>query len=231
MEPNKSQLYVSLLLAFTAGFCDAATFAAADQLFSAHVTGNFIVFAYDLIKGADSATWIKLISFPVFIAAVLASGWAAPRLKSPYTLLLFEGIVLVAAAAIKFSTNNHTFSMTSWSVCVPFAIVFAMGIQNAFGRLYSKNVLAPTTIMTGNVTQVTLDFTKMLFLGSFDAVNRQALANQLMVIGGFLAGCIAGAYLAITFNLWVVGWPGVLLIIISITKNLKGNTKYVGALK
>ena len=77
MGLTRNIVYTTLLLAFVAGFCDAATFTAADQLFSAHVTGNFIVFAYDLVKGADTQTWTKLVAFPVYIAAVAAAGWMA----------------------------------------------------------------------------------------------------------------------------------------------------------
>jgi uncharacterized membrane protein YoaK (UPF0700 family) len=33
-----------------ADFCDTVTFVAAGKLFSAHVTDNFIVFAYDIIN-------------------------------------------------------------------------------------------------------------------------------------------------------------------------------------
>lgn len=216
MSRDKNIIYVSLLLAFTAGFCDAGTFTAADQLFSAHVTGNFIVFAYDLVKGANRETWVKLISFPVFIVAVMVAGWLAPKLKSSYTLLLIEGIILVISAVLILITAVTAFNTTSWSVCVPFVIVFAMGIQNAFGRLYTKAIIAPTTIMTGNVTQAALDFTKMLMLGSFDKESRQALNKQLMVITAFLTGCVAGALLAAKFGLWVVALPGVLLIILSI---------------
>ncbi|WP_431210426.1 DUF1275 family protein [Puia sp. P3] len=54
------------MLVLSAGFCDAITFTKADELFSAHVTGNFILFAYDLVNEADYVTWVRLLTFPVF---------------------------------------------------------------------------------------------------------------------------------------------------------------------
>jgi len=70
-EVNTRYYLHKFAVAFVAGFCDVATFTSANQLFSAHVTGNFVVFAYDLVKGVDEQTWRKLLSFPVFIAAVI----------------------------------------------------------------------------------------------------------------------------------------------------------------
>jgi uncharacterized membrane protein YoaK (UPF0700 family) len=71
MEQEKSLVTITLLLSFVAGFCDTVTFVAAGELFSAHVTGNFIVFAYDVIRHADVTGWQKLITFPVFIISVM----------------------------------------------------------------------------------------------------------------------------------------------------------------
>src|ERR1700761_4095051 len=95
----------SLLLALAAGFCDAITFITSDE-FSAHVTGNFILFAYDIIKGADSHSWIKLMSLPVFIIAVITGGWLIDKTSNMRSILLLEGSLLVAtglvALALKF---------------------------------------------------------------------------------------------------------------------------------
>src|ERR1700761_2510967 len=69
----------SLLLTLAAAFTDSTTFVGADKLFSAHVTGNFIILAYDIIHGADANEWSKLLAFPVFVGAVMVAGWIANR--------------------------------------------------------------------------------------------------------------------------------------------------------
>jgi uncharacterized membrane protein YoaK (UPF0700 family) len=63
----------SIILSFVAGYADTSTFFGADRLFSAHITGNFVVFAYDIVTNQISSSWIKLISFPVFIVTVILS--------------------------------------------------------------------------------------------------------------------------------------------------------------
>jgi uncharacterized membrane protein YoaK (UPF0700 family) len=74
MQNSNNIWYVTILLSAVAGFCDTVTFVAAGSTFSAHVTGNFIVFAYQVIKGSDPQAWIKLLSFPVFVATSI-TGW------------------------------------------------------------------------------------------------------------------------------------------------------------
>jgi uncharacterized membrane protein YoaK (UPF0700 family) len=216
----------SLILALVAGFCDTATFTAANQLFSAHVTGNFIVFAYDLVKGADAETWIKLISVPVFIAAVMTAGWMAPRLGNDYRLLFIEGIILFGAGVLTIGLSYFNLQVAWWSAVMPFVIVWAMGIQNAFGRLYSKAVYAQTTVMTGNVTQVTLDLSKLLFSRNGD-VSAQNVRRQIGIVVLFLAGCVIGAIVASGFGLWTVLFPGILLVGYFGRNNLMWKTKKV----
>jgi uncharacterized membrane protein YoaK (UPF0700 family) len=63
--------YSSLIMAFSAGFVDTSTFTVADGLFSAHITGNFVVFAYKLSNHPQLRDFINLARFPVFILAVI----------------------------------------------------------------------------------------------------------------------------------------------------------------
>mgnify|MGYP002759741930 FL=1 len=89
--------YVTLLLATIAGYCDTVTFVAADAIFSAHVTGNFIVFAYQIIKGSDINAAIKLLTFPIFIISVMVGGYIAGKSPYKYQILLWEGIILTVS--------------------------------------------------------------------------------------------------------------------------------------
>ena len=95
---------------------------------------------------------------------------------------------------------------------VAMLIVFALAFQNAFGRLYSKATLGPTTVMTGNVTQAVLDMGYVLFLKPIIPEKTKNFRNQLLIIIGFLVGCLLGAYLSQKFGLCVVGLPAVIMV-------------------
>ena len=182
MEIKTNIWYVTLLLTIIAGYCDTVTFVAADSIFSAHVTGNFIVFAYQIVKGIDLNAWVKLLTFPVFIIAVIAGGRIALRVTNRYTLLFWEGLILLLSG-ISVYAFNYFGIISEWTMyVVAMTTVFAMGLQNAFGKLYAKETHGPTTMMTGNVTQASLDLGSLLKNGFKDADVLLSFKKQLITI-------------------------------------------------
>ncbi|WP_114940981.1 YoaK family protein [Mucilaginibacter endophyticus] len=207
MENQHNIWFVTLILSAVAGYCDTVTFVSAGSIFSAHVTGNFIVFAYQIIKGSDAQAWIKLLTFPVFMISVIVGGQIAARSVNHYKILLAEGLVLLLCGLIS-QLFVHTAGLTWETYLVVMLVVFAMGLQNAFGKLYAKETFGPTTMMTGNVTQLSLDLGKSAGSVFKDLVSMESLKKQCITIGGFLAGCLAGAVLAKSFGLMVIVLPG-----------------------
>jgi len=205
--------YVTLLLTIIAGYCDTVTFVAADSIFSAHVTGNFIVFAYQIVKGSDFHAWIKLLTFPIFIVAVITGGRIALKSTNRYTLLFWEGILLVLSGIASY-VFGYLENFAEWTMyVVAMTTVFAMGLQNAFGKLYAKETHGPTTMMTGNVTQASLDLGNLLKNGLKDVDVLLSFKKQLVTIIGFLVGCFLGAVAGKFFGLGTLILPGTAMII------------------
>jgi uncharacterized membrane protein YoaK (UPF0700 family) len=205
METQRNMQWFSLLLSATAGFCDTATFIAGNGTFSAHVTGNFIIFAAEAVLNDDRHAWIKLITFPTFIIAVIIGGWLAAKTRKRYALLLTEGVLLLFAGAIAFWLGTGQ----SRRYVVVMITVLAMGLQNAFGKLFPKETHGPTTMMTGNVTQVSLDLGNLLWKGfNADPLPLESIKKQLFLLGGFLAGCFLGGLLAKCIGLQAIILPG-----------------------
>jgi uncharacterized membrane protein YoaK (UPF0700 family) len=212
MKQLQNVWLISLLLSFIAGYCDTATFVAADHIFSAHVTGNFIVFAYQLVNHTAAYSWIKLITLPVFIISVVSGGWIATKASGRYLLLLSEGVLLTFSGLAALAYQMSAYPVWMMYTVVMF-IVFAMGLQNAFGKLFSKETHGPTTMMTGNVTQAALDIGSLYRSKFGDASTKLSLKKNLTTVGGFLAGCLMGAFLAQRFGLSVVLLPGIFLVL------------------
>lgn len=212
MEQPKSLWFTTLLLTVVAGYCDTVTFVSAEAIFSAHVTGNFIVFAYEIIRGGEMHAYVKLLTFPVFIIAVTSAGWFATKVSNRYTLLLYEGILLlVSGIAAGWCVRNDMLT-AMWPVyTIALLVVFALGLQNAFGKLFPKETYGPTTMMTGNVTQLALDGGN-LFNKERQAEAWASLQKQLITVGGFLAGCLLGAIMAKQFGLPSLVLPGLAII-------------------
>jgi uncharacterized membrane protein YoaK (UPF0700 family) len=202
----------TLLLTFIAGFTDATTFVAADKLFSAHVTGNFIVLAYDLIRGADRAAYIKLLTFPVFVLAAMTAAWL-DRGQRPMRLLRLEGGLLLLAAL--------TSGLLHWVFPAAICCVAAMAVENIFNRLYPTLTWSVTTVMTGNVTTGVLSFVHGIVSRPRDRQKLELSRHILIMAGVFLLGCLCGGLLAGRFGLVVVAVPGVLVLVLAATFTTK----------
>jgi uncharacterized membrane protein YoaK (UPF0700 family) len=212
MDTDKLTRNTTLLLCFAAGFCDTLTFVAAGELFSAHVTGNFIVFAYDLIKHIDPHGWQKLLTFPIFVLAVMLGGRIAKKSVNMYLLLILESLLLIISGILSAVLLNHR-QDSGWQVqLIVVLIVIAMAFQNTFGKLYNKATYGLTTVMTGNVTQASLDLIRGLTTSPADGEIWASFKKQAVLIVGFLTGCLAGAVMAGQFGLVAVLLPGLLML-------------------
>lgn len=188
------------VLAFIAGFVDTATFIGAHGIFSAHVTGNFVVFAASLVKGSDSL--VKLLTFPFFVAGVCFVSITAGKAFHKKTFFFLIGIlVAVSGALFTFCKDGVPF------YAAVMVTVIAMGMQNAAHKLYLKGT--PTsTVMTGNVTQFFMDITSSIKPAGYLSTLEMALS--------FFIGCILAALTTSHFGLLSLLLPGLLLIIASI---------------
>jgi len=206
--------YNTVLLVLTAGFCDAITFVSADKLFSAHVTGNFIVFAYDIINGAELVTWVRLLTFPVFFLAVMTGGWVSASSRNKYSILRAEAILLIAGGlASLLLTYAHIISMRT-GFAIALLVVFAMGLQNAFGKLFSKDTYGPTTMMTGNTTQAALNLFSYISTGKRPPALMESLKHDALILSGFLGGCLLGALAGKLIGLSGLVVPGIILLFV-----------------
>ncbi|TDO24296.1 YoaK family protein [Pedobacter duraquae] len=211
---NKKIGFVTLILTAIAGYCDTITFVAADKIFSAHVTGNFIVFAYQLIKGGEGDTWIKLLTFPVFMISVMIGGWIAAKFVNKHFILFCEGLVLILSGILAYALGYLDNAEITWPMyLVVMLIVFAMGLQNAFSKIFPKETHGPTTMMTGNVTQLSLDIRSAIVARFQNPDFVAGLKHGLITVGGFLIGCLLGAYVGKLFGLAGALLPGVAMVI------------------
>lgn len=100
-----------------------------------------------------------------------------------------------------------------------------MAIQNAFMKLHLPK-MTMTTVMSGNVTQFSIDLTKYAF-GIFNAEANEESAAEIKarlarvgaVLVGFLFGAIAGAVLFVNFALLSVLLPLVLILYVAFQFN------------
>jgi uncharacterized membrane protein YoaK (UPF0700 family) len=90
-----------------------------------------------------------------------------------------------------------------------------MGVQNAAARLAFSD-LAPTTVMTGNVTQIVIDLVDLV-RGAADDGLRQRVAKFVCPALAFAAGAICGASFYQHASLWALALPVLILASLALT--------------
>jgi uncharacterized membrane protein YoaK (UPF0700 family) len=186
-----------MALGFMAGYVDALGFLALFGLFTAHVTGNFILIGAALADPARSSILLKFLAFPAFIAGVALArvlillvekrpaGALRPALLLEIVLLL--GFMGFGLAATPVGTEAGPLAMTAGLLGAA-----GMGAHSATSRLLLGH-LAPTSMMTGNVTQIVID-TVDLLRGADDPGLAARFAKFLWPMTAFAAGCVAAAF-------------------------------------
>lgn len=203
---ERSDIKLGVALGFLAGYVDTLGFVGLFGLFTAHVTGNFVLIGRALIEPSQSIA-IKLMVFPVFILFVALARLAilhwerggARTLRNSFLFQLFTMLatVLCAWQAAPVVEASAPLTLLTGALCAG-----AMAVQNAYGKLLLGKAAA-TTVMTGNVTTLVIEMVDSL-RGDAEAIGRcKKLAWPVLA---FTAGCMSGG---VAFVL--AGFHGLLL--------------------
>jgi uncharacterized membrane protein YoaK (UPF0700 family) len=211
-----SGLIVSTLLAFTAGFVDTCGFILLFSLFTAHVTGNFLLIGASLAAPRPGIL-ARLLAFPAFILVVAVTQYFLLRCKRSgrdpaLPALIAEAAFLALFLGVGVWGSPVEDADSAITVTIGMLGVAAMAVQNAASTSVFA-AYAPTTIMTGNVTRAVMDAVEVV-LGPDAAPAKARLRKMLPPIFGFALGAIAGGLGSVRVGFWCLIAP--LLAILSV---------------
>ncbi|NTX44654.1 DUF1275 domain-containing protein [Burkholderia cepacia] len=203
-----------VFLASIAGYVDTLGFVALFGLFTAHVTGNFILIGSGL-AGVGQGLAIKWLAFPAFIAGIVVARVLDHRMRqlghgvrarSLYALqaVLLAGFMLAGVMASPIADAD-----APRTILCGLLGAAAMGVQNAHARLTARSVVA-NTVMTGNVTQAVIDAFDWLVPLAAPAEREAAcvrLRRTLPPVAGFALGAGAGAMAYLFAAFWALALP------------------------
>ncbi|NIF45281.1 DUF1275 domain-containing protein [Burkholderia sp. Tr-862] len=188
------------ILAAVAGFVDTLSFVALFGLFTAHVTGNFVLIGAG-IAGFGQGVVLKLSVFPAFVCGVVAASLIArsmsgrPGWQGTRALHTVQAVLLLGFCGAGLWATPVTQSDSLPVLVAGIVGTFAMGVQNAHPRVMARAGV-PNTVMTGNVTQAILDVVDLLSAGTTDSARAAARARfgkMLPAIVAFALGAAGGA--------------------------------------
>ena len=214
MIDTKRSRSQGMALGFLAGYVDTLGFLALFGLFTAHVTGNFILIGAALADPSRSSVLLKFLAFPAFVAGVVLAriltvlverrGAAALRPALLLELLLLLGFMVFGMAAAPVGADAGPLAMTAGLLGAA-----GMGVHSATSRLLLGH-LAPTSMMTGNVTQLVIDAVDLL-RGADDPGLKVRFAKFLWPLAAFAVGCAAAAFAYRWFGFAGLALPALIL--------------------
>jgi uncharacterized membrane protein YoaK (UPF0700 family) len=216
----------AFILSSVSGFVDTAGFVLLFGLFTAHVTGNFVLAGAAIAGSRDGGVGGRLAMFLFFMAGVFASSLMASGLRNTGRSVLRPLLIVEAGLLAAFMLGGVVLSpqtahnADAWQVIVVGGIgVLAMGIQNALMRDALPTYL-PTTVMTGNFTMFTMDLLiQARSAGHTTSEERDKSAVRLRrllpVMSGFLLGCAGGGISAALTNFYGIALPALLTAVLA----------------
>ena len=200
---------LSVMLSANGGYVDTAGFLALHGLFTTHVTGNFVTLGAALVLGTGGAV-AKLLALPMFCIVVIAtrllsSVLAARNLSSGVPVLRalvgLQIALLILGAGLAIGLGPFA-SGDGWAALLTgMTLVAAMAIQNAIHRIHLV-AAPPTTIMTGNTTQIMIDLADLMRGVAADTRVRSRLSQMSGSVAAFAAGCAAAALIYAKQDVW-----------------------------
>jgi uncharacterized membrane protein YoaK (UPF0700 family) len=201
------------VLSIIAGMVDVIGFLSLG-LFTAHVTGNLVVIAAQVVRGGPPHL-AQILAVPVFMIAVgtawliaKASDRRGPALLRPLLLvqfLLLAGVLILSVVGDPVSNPHGLIAGVTAMIAVS-----AMACQFSLLRLAVSG--APSTaVMTGNLTNTVLALLDVLSRAQpLTEGAGERLTRTLKVLVGFFAGCVAGAAAVSLLGDWAWSLPVVL---------------------
>jgi uncharacterized membrane protein YoaK (UPF0700 family) len=212
---SRERAVLGTSLAFVAGYVDTLGFVALFGLFTAHVTGNFVTMGATL-AGSAAGVLAKLLALPVFVVTVaLVRLFVRARASSAVPLLLAQAALLGTVVVLGRGLVPPQGADALGTIVVGLVAVAAMAVQNAAARTVFAS-LAPTTVMTGNVTQFVIDAVDRVASRdpAVQASARARMASMGGPIVGFAAGALGGGVAYFELGFGVLLLPILLLVAI-----------------
>jgi uncharacterized membrane protein YoaK (UPF0700 family) len=178
-----------IVLTFTTGVIDAASYLGLGHVFTANMTGNIVLLGFGIAGGSGLPVLAPIVSLAAFLAGAALGGrmgiaLPARALHLSRSMLIEIGVVLFAALlSLAFDITPDRFS----GDVVIALLAFGMGVRNATVKRLKVADLT-TTVLTMTLTGLAAD--SPLAGGDGAGTSRRTAAVVSMLIGA-----IAGALL------------------------------------
>lgn len=178
-----------LMLTFTTGMVDAASYLGIGHVFAANMTGNIVLLGFGIAGAGGLPVVAPVVSLVAFLIGAGCGGVLATKLGQNHArhigaALVIETVLLAVAALLAAVVNVRPSSVSGDAVIALLAL--GMGVRNATIRKIAVPDLT-TTVLTMTLTGLAAD--SPLFGGTGKGTMRRTAAVVAMLVGA-LAGAL-----------------------------------------
>jgi uncharacterized membrane protein YoaK (UPF0700 family) len=213
-------LRLASLLSLVAGAVNINGVLAINTL-TTNVTGHFAFFSEDFVKGNYKGSLLYIFYVLFFLMGAFFSSFLVesglrirPRVAHAAPMLIEVSILLV----VSFSGTAISLSNES----IAFALLFAMGLQNALVTKISQATVR-TTHLTGLFTDLGIELSQLFFYHrsvQFKKLSR-SIYLRLIIITFFFLGGVFGGLLFNHYNIRALLFAAALLVIALLYDNIR----------
>ncbi len=179
-----------LVLTFTTGLVDAASYLGLGHVFTANMTGNIVLLGFGIAGSGGLPVIAPLVSLGAFLAGAGAGGVLAARTekRDPGRLALALAIEISAIGVAALVAQVIDVQPSRFSSDIVIALLaLAMGVRNATVRRIGAADLT-TTVLTMTLTGLAADSPAAGGKG-------EGSARRIAAVAAMLTGAVAGALL------------------------------------
>jgi len=244
-KPEALKAAVAVVLTFVAGYVDAVGWLSLDRVFTAQMSGNFVLLAVHIVAGEKDRVLLQADAICAFFLGLVITGSIIEigmrrRMQRIFIVALVVEFVLLAVFAAGTYQMKPAFSgeeeQAPWWVYALIAVIaFAMGTQNTSLRM--AGILSVfTTHVTGAISGLSQEIIVCVFAllaprsrkepkggfasGALQEKHGEAVKNivrSTLLLAGFFAGAFAGASAAKAVGVGAaVGAPLALLVVVGL---------------
>jgi uncharacterized membrane protein YoaK (UPF0700 family) len=205
------------MLSFIGGYVDTFGFIALFGLFTAHITGNFVLMGAMIVHPMQGGL-LKFLAFPAFLLGVVLSRVIVlaydARQRSPLKILFILQTILLTGFMIAGSMAPYPLDSDRNVAAIVAGMLgaAAMAVQATGGRTV-LTFIVHTSMMTGNVTHMFMDMVDIV-CSKNEGLKRQAYGRLRQVapaVAAFMLGAISAAVGYMNFSYWSLCLPIALL--------------------
>lgn len=225
-RPKRLAGLTGIGMAFVGGYVDVIGFVLLFGLFVAHATGNLVMLGVGLAGDAGGLA-TKLLALPAFVGAAAATyaliRWRDNRGQPCEVLVLvLQAILLLAFMLLTVKALPAANANAPGVMLAGLVGVVAMAVQNVGARAVFTH-LAPTTMMTGNVTQIAIDLVDLAIArGRPDEALRARILKTWPPVVAFALGAIGGAVGVLLAGAWSLVLSVVVVAVLAVLHAIRG---------